>query len=502
MSQQDPSSIRLNHGKNIHNHVYRPAITLVESGVQNSNLSQSHSQQHDSNRSQPHHQRHDSNRQQHDSTGTSSITRLRISRVRPTITIPKCLQSIGLDLDSKLVLQDQESVPTSNLDTKLFEDHAIPFSPITVDDQDGWDPTVLLIGPGGIKGLCMLGALQVFQDAGKISNINTYIGVSIGSIISMLRAVGYSYSEICNIGRTVDLFQDWVDIDWGKIMKQRGLIDHTELRTTLTNAVRNRLNITYTPNFYQLFTLTGLTYISTCFDVTDEKPCYYSRYTVPTMSIVEAALASSSIPYLFKRFTISDHIIVDGAIIDPFPVDLVDDGSTDILTVTAKTNQKKTVEISEFEFLYRLISAPMDYLKINKIKNSSRNCRHCSILCPPNTTANFQPTDRERVKLYNVGVNQGMILLEHLQRDSINTTGSTFSVPSYPDSGQLDITSTHETCQDQSCPNTVENTSPDHSDNFHLERLREIIADSIQRSITISERANSRDGLRTFTHSQ
>ena len=56
----------------------------------------------------------------------------------------------------------------------------------------------LCISGGGVKGISFLGALSYLLDKKHIdlNNIHTYIGSSVGSIISLLFVLGYSIDEL------------------------------------------------------------------------------------------------------------------------------------------------------------------------------------------------------------------------------------------------------------------------------------------------------------------
>ncbi len=79
--------------------------------------------------------------------------------------------------------------------------------PIMVNCDRPWQPTVVVIGPGGMKGLLELGFLARIQRSHVLDTVETYIGVSIGAIISILRIVGYTWKKIAEIGINFDLFR-------------------------------------------------------------------------------------------------------------------------------------------------------------------------------------------------------------------------------------------------------------------------------------------------------
>ena len=54
----------------------------------------------------------------------------------------------------------------------------------------------LVISGGGVSGIGFLGIIKYLDDHNIISNIETYVGTSIGSIICLLLLIGYKHNEI------------------------------------------------------------------------------------------------------------------------------------------------------------------------------------------------------------------------------------------------------------------------------------------------------------------
>jgi predicted acylesterase/phospholipase RssA len=68
-------------------------------------------------------------------------------------------------------------------------------------------PHVIILGPGGVKGFLQLGLLYILTQNNFLDDVHTYIGVSIGSIISLLVVCNYSIDEIISHAIHTDLFE-------------------------------------------------------------------------------------------------------------------------------------------------------------------------------------------------------------------------------------------------------------------------------------------------------
>jgi len=63
-----------------------------------------------------------------------------------------------------------------------------------------WKPDIVILGPGGIKGFLELGVLYALQNNNLLENVHTYVGVSVGSIISLLLVCGFARGSSAWVG--------------------------------------------------------------------------------------------------------------------------------------------------------------------------------------------------------------------------------------------------------------------------------------------------------------
>src|SRR5437762_49683 len=96
-------------------------------------------------------------------------------------------------------------------------------------------PTVLVLGPGGIKGFIELGALLYFEQQTQfLSQIKIIIGVSIGSMIGLLYTSGFTVSDIIEMALTMDFFKDIFSFSAINITKKMGLISNDKIKDKLS----------------------------------------------------------------------------------------------------------------------------------------------------------------------------------------------------------------------------------------------------------------------------
>ena len=303
-------------------------------------------------------------------------------------------------------------VPITNLD-KNTNDNIIEqenmFQPsrikkdenIPIKNDENWSPTVLVIGPGGMKGFLELGALAKLEEQHVLDNVITYFGVSVGSIICLLRVIGYTYQQIAELGSGLNLFNGWDDINFTKILYQNGVIPHEKLRDFLSEIVRAKMG--FIPTFQELYKKTGYILKVVSYNITTQTTYYFDYRTHPDTSAIEIVLASSSIPLLFYKFKHKGDYYCDGAIGNPYPIDIADDGTTDILGIYISSTPDTNNQENLHWYLDRIIHATMSEYRKHIIKNSSPRCKHLVLYSDIKDVTGMAVDNELRVNMFNSG---------------------------------------------------------------------------------------------------
>ena len=289
---------------------------------------------------------------------------------------------------------------------------------LNVDNVDFTYFDVIVLGPGGLKGFIELGALSRLEDK-YLDKINTYVGVSIGSIICVLHLCGLSFAEISDIGMDINLFQNININNISGMIGGKGIISHDLFRNILIEAImKKRKNV---PTFAQLYKDTNKEFIATSYNLTRRKTYYFSRVTHPNMSIVEAAIASSSIPGIFYQYIFRDEVYIDGAFGNPYPIDIVDDCNNKILGIYIHDDS-----ISDSSNLTKNISAimhaPITELRRKIIENSSDYCKHLVLESNINDITGIQVDKEERISMFQYGYNAADIFIKNLEMSQHNSS--------------------------------------------------------------------------------
>lgn len=292
-----------------------------------------------------------------------------------------------------------------------------------------WNPRVLLLGPGGVKGLLILGFLFPLEDSGIFDCVDTYCGVSVGAMISLLKVSGYKIREIVGEAATLDLFKDIGSLAIPEIIHQRGLISNEQIKRRLQQLMIAKFGSV--PTLHGLYMRTGKVFIATTLNTTDERCEMMGPFTHPNVSCVDATMFSMNIPFLFYQLVYQGKVYVDGALGNPYPVDYFDDGNTDILGVYLKGDHSRTPEhpgppqiiepvvapqeaLSLGMYALKMIESVIEQRRNHLIQLSSQRCKHVCLKTHTKDTTGYTVSIEEKGDMLVQGFNRGREFLNQL----------------------------------------------------------------------------------------
>jgi len=255
--------------------------------------------------------------------------------------------------------------------------------------MDSFDTVVL--SSGGSKGYAQLGALNRYALGNTLANANEWVGVSIGSIISLLMVCGYNAMDIYSLDMRV--FKEWLfSVKISDVQMTHGLLKVSVIRDFLAGLLLPKLpsGTTHNITFKELNKITNKTLIVVSCELHDvaSNVCIHDHVHTPDEPVIDAVIASCSIPFLSERFEIGGVTHVDGGFGYPFPIDTVDDGKKRVLGIY-------TESINDISTSVGYISATIDIFKHVEFK------RQCKIASDKVTIIQIQCDDINLLDEYN-----------------------------------------------------------------------------------------------------
>ena len=300
------------------------------------------------------------------------------------------------------------------------------------------DYEYLVLSGGGIKGISYTGALLeldkygiLYDKDGKFK-IKGIAAASAGAIMASLLAIGYKSQEINRITHDIDfekIFDDKLGYfrDSINFLRDWGVCPGDFIQEYLGELIQQKTgNPDYT--LEQLLADKGIKLIIVTTDMYTEKTIYlYAGNPIKEFSnipIRKAVRASMSIPFAFEPVRYNDHLLVDGGLLDNYPLHVFDGeypgdpkARLNLCPVNPKVLGLKIMTVDDkldydlvnkqkfdslFSYAYSFIDS---FLSENdrRIMTSSFWLRSIIIVTPNYSLTKFNLTDKEKTNLIESG---------------------------------------------------------------------------------------------------
>ncbi len=170
----------------------------------------------------------------------------------------------------------------------------------------------LVLGSGAARGLAHIGVLKVLEKQ-KIP-IDIIVGTSMGAMIGGVYAAGLKASQIEEIACETNWLRA-AQILFPKKLQSKGLIDGQRVQEFLLALVGGRKIEELPIHFACIAT-----------DIWTGK-----EIVLNAGSMVRAIRASISFPFLFSPLEIDNHLLVDGGVVNPLPVNIAREMGADLV---------------------------------------------------------------------------------------------------------------------------------------------------------------------------
>ena len=176
---------------------------------------------------------------------------------------------------------------------------------------------------GGALGLSYISALKNLQELGLLENLKNFAGSSVGAVFASALACNCTLECLethililkpCTFKDTRNIFFKAFRL-YNRNGMYRGNLLKRWLQTLIKNASGNA-DIT----FQEVYEKFGNNLIITGTNIMNQSTVYFSRYTTPTMKIVEALRISVSFPLFFQDVRLDKEIYIDGGVLDNYPI--------------------------------------------------------------------------------------------------------------------------------------------------------------------------------------
>jgi predicted acylesterase/phospholipase RssA len=214
---------------------------------------------------------------------------------------------------------------------------------------------------GGFKGWAYIGTIRALNEIIDFKNIEQVIGTSIGSLFALCYILRIEWSYLLDFVMNLD-FKEMIDIDIDNILTNQSLLHGKKYYEIIKEIISTKVK--YDITFIELHGINPILFTVNAFNITKSKDDYFNYVTTPNLKIIDAIMASSSIPLVFPAYKINNNYYYDGGLTNNCPFNVVDQLETMIFEISIYDSNKENCSTNTnlYEFVYSI----MNYIENNK----------------------------------------------------------------------------------------------------------------------------------------
>lgn len=272
----------------------------------------------------------------------------------------------------------------------------------------------LVLSGGGINGLIHLGVLKLLDEYNLIDNIKNYYGSSIGALIAFHLALGYNYNDVMYLFLKINS-DKLIDENVFTFFTDYGLCNLSKIKIYLESIVEIKFK-KKSISFLELYRLTKKTIHITSININLNQEEIFNYINTPDVNIVDAVVASSSIPIAFTPKKINNNYYIDSFYINNYPINLCNDYKK---TIGIELNNVEYKTIENIDNIYEYLSCI--FISTNKIikKNKKINKPKLEIIIKCKNPLNFFINPEEKIDLYNYGYKESKKIVNYYIKQNI-----------------------------------------------------------------------------------
>ncbi len=183
----------------------------------------------------------------------------------------------------------------------------------------------LVLSGGALKGFSFIGVIEYLEDNNLLSNLETLVGSSAGSLICFLLCLNLTSLQIkknCTVLLNSYL-QEPIDLNLIFNLNQSLGIDNGHIIIDLLKELCLEHFKADRITFFEFVKKTGYNLVVCASNLTTREPTYFCVDNSPHVNVLDAIRASITIPFIFTPIVIDKQIYVDAGIFNHFPINFI-----------------------------------------------------------------------------------------------------------------------------------------------------------------------------------
>lgn len=178
----------------------------------------------------------------------------------------------------------------------------------------------LIFSGGGLKGWAYIGTLRALSELIDRKGIEGVVGCSIGSVFGLFYLLDIKWDYILDYVMELN-FADIIDPDIDSFIINQSILQGKIFKEIIMELISQKIDPCIT--FNDLWKYSKKLFTVTALNITDLKLEYFNWKLTPGIKVIDAIMASSSLPLLFPSYRIGNSMYYDGGVCNNCPVTFV-----------------------------------------------------------------------------------------------------------------------------------------------------------------------------------
>jgi NTE family protein len=178
----------------------------------------------------------------------------------------------------------------------------------------------IVFSGGAFKGWAYIGTLRALYELVDFHNIESIVGVSIGSVFALFYILQIDYRFLLDFIMKINYYEI-IDVNIDHLIINQSLIDGIQYIKYIQSIIAQKIDPDIT--FIELYRFSRIKFTVPALNITDSRIDYFDYENTPNIKVIDAILASSSIPLLFPPVKLNNKFYYDGGLCNNCPVNIV-----------------------------------------------------------------------------------------------------------------------------------------------------------------------------------
>lgn len=196
----------------------------------------------------------------------------------------------------------------------------------------GWQMLKNIIFPGGgLKGWAYIGTIRALTELVDYSVIEQLIGTSIGSFFGLCYVLQIEWSYLLDFIINLD-FKEMIDIDIDSILVTQSLLEGKKYYELLKEIISTKVDPEIT--FLELRKISKILLTINAYNITKRKEEYFNYLLTPDVKVIDAVMASCTLPLVFPAYNINNDYYYDSFLINNCAYNIIEPLETMVFEIS------------------------------------------------------------------------------------------------------------------------------------------------------------------------